>query len=115
MFNIGPTELLLILVLALIVFGPNRLPEVARGVGRGLREFRRASDDLKDELQRGFNLDGGDDDEPFESGTDSTTGTLPTTPIPATPASGTLADSETDSGKAEVDETAESAADRTSE
>ena len=51
MFNIGPTEMLLILLLALIVFGPKRLPEVGRTVGKGLREFRRASQEIKDEIQ----------------------------------------------------------------
>ena len=47
MFGIGMTELLLILVVALIVIGPKRLPEVARALGKGLAEFRRASDELR--------------------------------------------------------------------
>jgi sec-independent protein translocase protein TatA len=50
-FNIGPTEMLVILLLALIVFGPKRLPEIGRTVGKGLREFRRASQDIRDEIQ----------------------------------------------------------------
>ena len=50
MFNIGPTELIVVLVIALIVFGPKRLPEVGRTIGKSLREFRKASDELKDEL-----------------------------------------------------------------
>jgi TatA/E family protein of Tat protein translocase len=41
-FNIGPLELVVVLVIALIVLGPQRLPEVARSVGRGMREFRTA-------------------------------------------------------------------------
>ncbi len=53
--SLGPTELIVILVIALIVFGPKRLPEVSRTVGKGLREFRRASQDLKDEFS--LNLD----------------------------------------------------------
>jgi sec-independent protein translocase protein TatA len=62
-FNIGPAELIVILIIALIVFGPKRLPEVGRSIGRSLREFRRASDEIRGELERDP-----DDDEPrFDS------------------------------------------------
>jgi sec-independent protein translocase protein TatB len=47
MFGIGAQELAIILVVALLVFGPKRLPELARTLGRGLAEFRRASSDLR--------------------------------------------------------------------
>jgi sec-independent protein translocase protein TatB len=50
MFGIGMTELLVILAVALIVFGPKRLPELARSLGRALGEFRRASTDLRQQL-----------------------------------------------------------------
>ena len=57
MFNISPLEIVVLLVIALIVLGPQRLPEMARSVGRGMREFRAAlsSDrhDEDDELDRG--------------------------------------------------------------
>jgi Tat protein translocase TatB subunit len=51
MFNIGPQELLLILVLALMVVGPRRLPEIARSVGKGVRELRKAQDEVRKTIQ----------------------------------------------------------------
>ena len=45
-FNIGAPELLIILILALIVFGPGRLPEVGSALGRTIREFRRSSNEV---------------------------------------------------------------------
>lgn len=47
MFGIGFPELLLILAIALIVIGPKRLPDVAKALGRGLGEFKRATDEMK--------------------------------------------------------------------
>lgn len=44
---LGFTEILIILVLALLLFGPRRLPELGRAIGKGLTEFRRASNDLR--------------------------------------------------------------------
>jgi sec-independent protein translocase protein TatA len=45
-FNIGAPELIIVLVLALIIFGPGKLPEVGQALGRTVREFRSASNDL---------------------------------------------------------------------
>jgi TatA/E family protein of Tat protein translocase len=54
---IGMPELILIFLVALLVFGPRKLPELGRSLGRGLAEFKRASDDLKrtieDEIEQG--------------------------------------------------------------
>ena len=52
MFGIGMPELLLILGLALIVLGPKKLPELAKALGKGIAEFRRATDELKDEFRQ---------------------------------------------------------------
>ena len=50
--SIGMPELILILVLALLLFGPKKLPEVGKSLGKGLAEFKRASEDLKETLRR---------------------------------------------------------------
>lgn len=51
MFGIGMPELIIIMVVALIVLGPKRLPQIAKTLGRGMAEFRRATTDLKDQLE----------------------------------------------------------------
>ncbi len=50
MFNVGMPELIVILAVALIVLGPKRLPEVARGLGKALAEFRKATSGITQEL-----------------------------------------------------------------
>ncbi len=52
MFNLGMPEIILILVVALIVLGPRKLPEMAKSLGKGLREFRKAADDLKEGIEK---------------------------------------------------------------
>jgi sec-independent protein translocase protein TatA len=49
--SLGPAEILVILVVALLVFGPNKMPEIARQVGKGMREFKRVQQHLKSELR----------------------------------------------------------------
>ncbi len=55
---IGHWELILIMFAVLLLFGSKRLPELARGIGKGLQEFKKAADDVKNEL----NIDGLKDD-----------------------------------------------------
>jgi Tat protein translocase TatB subunit len=62
MFNIGPMELIVIALVALLVVGPKRLPQLGKTIGKSLREFRRASDDFKQSFD--FGID--DDDLPEE-------------------------------------------------
>ena len=52
MFGIGSTELLIILVVALVLIGPQKLPDLMKSVGKGLSEFRRMSSDVKSTLER---------------------------------------------------------------
>ena len=49
---LGPWEIALILALALLIFGAKKLPELARGLGQGIKEFKKASRDVQSDLQR---------------------------------------------------------------
>jgi len=49
-FNLGPWEILLVLIIVLVLFGAKRLPELARGLGLGINEFRDAVDSSKKEI-----------------------------------------------------------------
>lgn len=59
MFGIGMSEMLIILAVALLVFGPTKLPEIAKSIAKGLKELRRAGDDLRSSVN--FDID---DDKP---------------------------------------------------
>lgn len=50
MFNIGIPELIIILVLALIIFGPGKLPDVGKAIGKSINEFRKASKEITEEV-----------------------------------------------------------------
>jgi len=52
MFGLGTGELLLLLFIALVFIGPKKLPELARGLGRGIREFQKAKDDFMDQMNQ---------------------------------------------------------------
>jgi len=49
--RIGPMELILILVIALIIFGPKKLPEIGKAIGNGIREFKKHSSKVTEELE----------------------------------------------------------------
>ena len=52
MFGLGGQELLLILFVVLLFFGPSKLPELMRGLGKGMKEFKKAQADLEDEFHK---------------------------------------------------------------
>jgi TatA/E family protein of Tat protein translocase len=81
MFGIGMPELLLILAVALIVLGPKKLPELARALGKGMAEFRRATEELKEEFQQMEHQV--EDSSPAAPAKDDPTLNTPTEPAPA--------------------------------
>jgi sec-independent protein translocase protein TatA len=50
--SIGPTEIGLLVLVVLLIFGPSQLPKLARGLGQALREFKKASREIQDEIER---------------------------------------------------------------
>lgn len=57
MFGLGFPELILILVIALVIFGPGKLPEVGQALGRGVKEFKKATDNVKDGIREEIKSD----------------------------------------------------------
>lgn len=49
--NIGPMELIVILVIALLVFGPKKLPEIGRSIGKAVREFKKTSEEIRGRIE----------------------------------------------------------------
>jgi sec-independent protein translocase protein TatB len=60
--QIGPMEILVVGVIALIVFGPQKLPEIARSIGRAASELRRMATDVRDEFEAGINFEDREED-----------------------------------------------------
>jgi TatA/E family protein of Tat protein translocase len=87
--QIGPLEILVIFIVALVVFGPSKLPQIGRQVGRGFREFRKFQAGLRDDIEEAFRddehdgedeLDDGHEPKPLEAGAPD-----PAAPDPARP------------------------------
>jgi sec-independent protein translocase protein TatA len=57
----GPMELILLLVIVLIIFGPGKLPDIGSAVGKGIREFRKASTELEESVRGDSNRSSSDD------------------------------------------------------
>ena len=66
-FNLGTGEILLILLVVLLLFGAKRLPELARGLGKGINEFRDAVDDSKKQIMDETKRDNMEDSKPNEN------------------------------------------------
>jgi TatA/E family protein of Tat protein translocase len=88
--SLGGPELVLILVIALIVFGPRRLPDIGKSMGKMLMEFRRASNEFKrtveDEVESEKRAEGARLAPPAASGTAPTVDAAGTEPAPSEPA-----------------------------
>ncbi|EYB67490.1 hypothetical protein DEIPH_ctg040orf0059 [Deinococcus phoenicis] len=83
--NIGAPELIIILLVALVVFGPRKLPELGKSLGQGLREFRRSTGAVTDELRRGLDTPAPADGVPAPVPT-LTAAPVPAAQVVATPA-----------------------------
>ena len=60
MFNLGPWEIILILLVVLLLFGAKRLPELAKGLGQGIKEFKGAMSEAKQEIEDAADVENSD-------------------------------------------------------
>ena len=77
--NLGFPEIIVILVIVLLLFGPKKLPELAKGIGQSVREFRKGTQGLKDELEGSLK------DEPKPIATPIHTAQVHSAPLHSTP------------------------------
>lgn len=89
MFDIGFQELILILAVALLVFGPRRLPELGRALGRAMREFRRATDEFRSTVETNLHIN---EPDPIPAASPEPAATQPAA-AQAAPSTAPLADS----------------------
>jgi TatA/E family protein of Tat protein translocase len=103
MFDIGLQEMMVIGVLALLVFGPSKLPELGRMVGRAMREFRRASDEFRSTVETNLHINDPDPPppEPVATATDesSALAPLPSELEPASPETGAVTAAQPEHGE----------------
>ena len=83
--SIGVPELVIILTIALIVFGPRKLPELGRSLGRSLNEFKRASNELRNTLDDEIRIEDQRSAERQRPPAESTGAARPTEPVDAVP------------------------------
>ena len=78
-FNLGPFELVFVLIVLLLLFGAKRLPELGSGLGKGIREFKRSMNEMRSEIDRVG-------DEPNKIHQPPPSGTIASSGTPAQPA-----------------------------
>ena len=69
--NVGPLELAIVLIIALVIFGPKRLPELGRSLGNGIKEFRSSVTGHGDADEEPRELEGDVDEDDVDEGSDS--------------------------------------------
>lgn len=65
MFGIGPMELVIVLIIALVIFGPKKIPEIANALGKSINEFKKGSRELETAVRK--EIEAGDDAEKKET------------------------------------------------
>ena len=69
MFGLGVQELVIILAIAMLFFGGKKIPEIAKGLGKGIREFKTASEKVEDDVTDAIESDGNEESKKVESKT----------------------------------------------